>query len=130
MYIHLLQWASAIVKSTFLQPLLLLQQIKGSDQEKSELNQHADHHTCTHLHAKGLVRCQRMQMVEIWFGEDDCILGGGAPRLHEVDCIATTEGRMAGEHHTRRLVHRPKVAMKIGKMFQTTAANELQNRTK
>jgi len=83
-------------------------------------------HESTHLHAKWLVRGQCMQMVEIWFSEDYSILGGGAPCLHKVDGIATPEGRMAGEHHTGGLVHRPQVAMEIGKVFQTTAADELE----
>ena len=57
--------------------------------------------------------------------EDDGILGGGAPGLHEMDCITAAEGGVTGEHNTRRLVNGAQFSMDVGKMLQTTTLDKL-----
>lgn len=69
-------------------------------------------------------------MVKVWLGEDDGVFGGRPPGLHEVYGITTAQGRVTGEDHAGGLVHRPQVPMDVGKMLQTTTADELEERGK
>ena len=71
-----------------------------------------------------------MQMVKVWLGEDDGILGGGAPGLHEVYGIATAQGGVSSEHHTGRLEHRPQLPVQVREVLQTTTADELEQEKK